>query len=159
MHIQWPKKYSPANCAVYVQNELQIPAPCERVWPWLIRADLWPQWYVNARNVEYQNQAERELRLGTQFRWKTFGVKVDSTVLEFVPFERIGWNAIGIGVDAYHAWLLEKNETGCLVLTEETQNGFLARIGHCLAPNRMHHYHQLWLESLQAQAQKVGVPN
>ena len=34
------------------------------------------------------------------FTWKTFGVRLESTVMEFVPGERIAWNALGVGVDA-----------------------------------------------------------
>jgi hypothetical protein len=75
-------------------------------------------------------------------------------VREFEPLERLAWSARGIGVDAYHAWLFEPNN----VLTEETQNGFLARLGSLAMPNRMHKYHQIWLENLSEKA-LTGLPS
>ncbi|MGB5987855.1 MAG: hypothetical protein WBG37_21290 [Desulfobacterales bacterium] len=43
------------------------------------------------------------------------------------------------------------------MLTEETQHGWAARLGNLLAPNRMHKFHQLWLEGLEIQA-SAGLP-
>jgi len=98
------------------------------------------------------------LRLGTTFRWTTFGVTIVSRVEEFALGERIAWNARGTGVDAYHAWLIEKTEKGCRVLTEETQNGWAARLGKLFMPSRMQKYHQIWLEGLERQARGGGPP-
>jgi uncharacterized protein YndB with AHSA1/START domain len=148
--IKYPEQYQPARTAVFVSNSLKMEAPPETVWAWLVRADLWSSWYPNARNMSLEKG--ESLKFGTRFRWKTFSVTVDSVVEEFVPGERIAWTAKGIGVDAYHAWLIEKRSDGCFVLTEETQNGWLARIGNLLMPNRMHSFHQIWLEGLQKQA-------
>jgi hypothetical protein len=50
-------------------------------------------------------------------------VTIDSTVLH----ERLAWDAHCNGVHAYHAWAFEKRDGGVYVLTEEMQNGWLAR--------------------------------
>jgi hypothetical protein len=72
-------------------------------------------------------------------------------VLEFEPYSRIAWDAQGIGIDAYHAWLLTPLADGSTrVLTQETQNGWRARLGKVLMPKRMQSMHQMWLESLKA---------
>ena len=134
-------------------NELTIPAPCEHVWSCLIRAPLWPTWYPNASNVRLLDNPQSELRLGTMFTWRTFGVPLRSTVQEFVPQERLAWTAHGIGVDAYHAWLLLPRSAGTHVITEETQYGVLARMQKIFLPGRMKRGHQLWLENLSAKAQ------
>jgi hypothetical protein len=157
MGIRWPEEYAPANTAVFVSNQLEMNVPAAGVWEWLIRADLWPEWYTNSKNATYLEPSEGPLRLGTTFRWTTFGVTIVSRVTEFAPCERIAWNARGTGVDAYHAWLIEKTEKGCRVLTEETQNGWAARLGKMLMPSRMGKYHQIWLEGLGRQA-RGGVP-
>lgn len=47
---------------------------------------------------------------------------------------------------AYHAWAFEKKDGGVYVLTEETQNGRLARLGALVTPDRMLKWHQRWLE-------------
>jgi hypothetical protein len=57
---------------------------------------LWPSWYPNSSNVRIKNQTQPDLRLGTEFRWKTFGVTIDFTVLEFVRHER--WHSVGLCV-------------------------------------------------------------
>jgi uncharacterized protein YndB with AHSA1/START domain len=148
--VQWPPHYAPGNTPVHVRNELAMQAAPEAVWAWLVRARDWPRWYMNSARVEYLNSDAQDLALDTQFRWKTFGVTCKSTVLEWVPGQRIAWDAHGVGVDAYHAWVLSPTKGGgCHVLTEETQHGWLARLGNLLLPDRMHKYHQIWLEGLR----------
>ena len=93
-----------------------------------------------------------DLELGAKFRWTTFGVRLDSKVEEFVPRERLAWSARATGIDAYHAWLIEPRASGCYVLTEETQNGWLAALSNMLRPKNMSTQHQNWLESLQHKA-------
>jgi uncharacterized protein YndB with AHSA1/START domain len=156
--IRYPERYDPSRTRVHVVNERVVTAPCERVWAWLVRADLWPSWYPNSSGVRIESPAAAlELALGTKFRWTTFGVTLDSVVEEFVPRERIAWTAKAYGVDAYHAWLLEPVPQGCRVLTEETQHGWLAALSDRVMPNRMRKGHDLWLERLQQQAAE-GLP-
>jgi uncharacterized protein YndB with AHSA1/START domain len=150
--VRWPPRYAPDRASVHVHNTIEVDAPIEAVWRWLIRAQHWPDWYVNASNVTFLEGTPPDLSGGARFRWTTFGVRLDSTVLEFVPFERIAWDARGIGVDAYHAWVLSSVPGGTHVLTEETQHGWLARLSHVVMPGRMHKYHQIWLEGLRAKA-------
>jgi hypothetical protein len=157
VQVKWPPHYAPGNSPVHVRNELAMPVAPEVVWAWLIRAKRWPWWYKNSANVKFLQGRPPDLAPGTRFRWKTFGVTIESTVLEFVPGERIAWDAHSLGVDAYHAWVLQRTAQGCHVLTEETQRGWLARLGDLLMPRRMYKHHQLWLESLRNQAAK-GLP-
>ena len=74
--IKWPERYHPSRAPIHVVNELTIPASCEQVWAWLIRAPLWPSWYPNSSDVRLVDRPITELRLGTMFTWRTFGVKV-----------------------------------------------------------------------------------
>lgn len=134
-----------------MRNELDMPVSPEAVWAWLVRAQLWPTWYPNSRDVVVEGGGP-DLKAGSKFRWKTFGVTLDSVVEEFVPPERIAWSARAMGVDAYHAWLVERRPSGCHVLTEETQNGLLASISNAVRPNNMSKHHQVWLENLLAKA-------
>jgi hypothetical protein len=152
--IVWPNRYEPANCPVHVRNELAMTSKPEIVWEWLIRAKLWPTWYPNSANVQFLSGEPSDLGLNTRFRWRTFGVTLESTVLEFVPFERLGWDAHGRGFDGYHAWLITKTSEGCNVVTEETQRGFAARLQKVLAPKRMEKQHQIWLQNLSDNAAK-----
>ena len=156
--INYPDEFDPKRASVFVRNELEMTVAPEAVWAWLVRADLWSTWYPNAADMSIEGGTGSELSNGTRFRWRTFGVTIDSTVREFVPFERIAWDGHALGVHVYHAWLIEKRDTGCRVLTEETQNGVLTRLGHLLTPQRMSKFHQIWLEQLHRQAREGAPP-
>ena len=123
---------------MFVSNEITIPAAPEVVWAWLLRAELWPTWYANSTDIHLLSHAGPDLRDRSRFRWKTFSAKITSKVLEFEPCTRLAWDAHGIGVSAYHAWLLKPVGRGAThVLTEERQTGWRARMGKMLTPNRM----------------------
>ena len=157
--VRWPARYSPEIAPVHVRNELEMEAPPDAVWAWLVRAQLWPAWYENAANVTFLEGSPPDLDPGERFRWKTFGVTLESKVLEFVPGERIAWDARGPGVDAYHAWVITKTPRGSHVLTEESQHGWLARLSSAVMPQRMFRYHQIWLEALRQKAAGGPPPN
>jgi hypothetical protein len=137
---------------VHVVNSIDIAASPSVVWTHLVRAPDWPTWYANASNVVIDGGGT-DLAPRTRFRWRTFGVGLKTTVFEWVENERIAWLALSTGVRAYHAWLIVPTETGCRVITEETQHGFVARAGRMLFPNRMHDWHQKWLEGLKARSE------
>jgi len=155
--ILWPARYEPANCPVHVRNELAMASYPEAVWAWLIRAQLWPTWYPNSVNIRFLSGQPPDLALGTRFRWKTFGVTIESEVKEFVPYERLAWDGHGSGLDVYHAWLVIRTNQGCNVITEETQRGLLPRLLNLLAPKRVEKQHQVWLEKLKDSAAR-GMP-
>lgn len=156
--IRWPERYHPSKAPIHVRNELSITAPPETVWAWMIRAPLWPSWYPNSANVRILEGMSPDLASGTRFRWKTFGVTIESSVKEFVPYERLAWDAHATGLDVYHAWLITKTPEGCHVLTEETQYGWLARLGTIFTPGRMHKLHQVWLDRLAEKASSGPPP-
>ena len=151
--INYPAEYDPSNCPVFVRNEIEINASPERVWFWLTNATTWSDWYFNASKMEILDQADNHLLANTKFNWKTFGFSLQSQVKEFVPFERLAWDAKGTGIVAYHAWLIVPTENGCKVITEETQQGWLGRLGKLVLPNRMYDFHQIWLEGLKAKSE------
>jgi uncharacterized protein YndB with AHSA1/START domain len=155
--VRWPDHFAPENSPVHVRNELEILASVEATWACLIRAQLWPTWYSNSANVRFHQRPGPDLAAGTYFRWKTFGVTLESKVEELVPLERIAWCAHACGIDAYHAWVLRATPQGCHVLTEETQHGVLARLQKLFLPNRMYRGHEKWLQGLASQAGK-GLP-
>ncbi len=158
--VRWPEQYLPANCSVFAHNEIIIAATPEQIWPWLLRADNWPRWYTNARNVHFLSHTGPDLRDRSRFRWKTFGATITSKVLEFLPPSRLAWDAHGIGINAYHAWVLTPLFDGRThVMMEETQNGWRARLSKMLRPNRLAEKHQLWLESLSRQVLSGVSPN
>ena len=140
-----------------MHNELEIPAAPRAVWAWLVRAELWPTWYPNSKGVEVEGGVA-DLTPGATFRWTTFGVRLSSKVEEFVPCERLAWSARAAGIRAYHVWLIEERQPGCFVVTEEAQNGLLARLSNALRPDNMSRHHQNWLEGLRRRATEGPPP-
>lgn len=149
--IKWPEDFAPSKTQVHVHNELDIEAPRETIWAWLVKATLWPTWYSNSSNVKIEGGGT-DLKANSKFTWRTFGVNLSSRVQEYEPPERIAWSASGTGVRAYHAFLIQKTPTGSHVITEENQKGAVARLSNAVRPNNMSRYHQLWLEALRSKA-------
>lgn len=155
--INWPPHYDPKNSPVHVRNELNMAAPQKQIWHWLVRATIWSRWYPNCKWLRITEGTGPDLQLETQFTWKTFGVVIRSTILEYEPYVRIAWDGHALGIDVYHAWLLTPSGSTCHVLTEETQHGWLARLSHTVLPNRMYQHHQNWLVEMEYMA-RTGCP-
>lgn len=103
--------------------------------------------------MQILNQKDNCLLAGTKFTWRTFGANLSSEVKEYIPYQRLAWEAKGMGILAYHAWLIIPNQNGCKVITEETQRGFVCRLQNIFMPKRTHKYHQVWLEGLKRKAE------
>ena len=146
--IRWPDEHRPEVSSLHAINELQMAAPRENVWAWLIRPDLWPSYYSNSRFVRHKEGAWPEVALYTRFRWVTFGVIVTSEIVEFEPQERIAWAAKELGAGGHHAWVLTERDGGTFVRTEETQRGWGMVIAKPVMSRLMVKQHQKWLEGL-----------
>jgi uncharacterized protein YndB with AHSA1/START domain len=147
--INWPAEFEPESDTVHVHNEIDLDVPPERVWERLIRATLWPCWYSNSKRVRILKGPRLKLALGTRFHWWTFRIPITSQVLEFVPYERLAWDAKGPFMFAHHAWLITPTSKGCHVVTEERQHGLFARLHSRFWPHDMYDKHQIWLEGLR----------
>jgi hypothetical protein len=79
-------------------------------------------------------------------------------VTECEPGRRLAWSTVvdgdETGSSAYHGWVITPTDTGCHVLTEETQQGpfFLELIGR-KHPGALYRYHQEWVENLARAAE------
>jgi Polyketide cyclase / dehydrase and lipid transport len=123
--VQWPTGYSPRNADLFTHDEVVIHASHSTVWNYLVAAEQWPSWYSNSHNVKILN-SEHILRPGSTFTWTTFGVRLQSTVAEFVRTKRLGWYNMhldGSGIRSYHAWLLIPVAEGCRLISESTELG------------------------------------
>ena len=132
-----------------MRNEIFISAKKEKIWFWLTNATSWPSWYPNSSNIKIINQPEVRLLKNTTFKWRTFNTNIRSQVKEFVPNEILAWEAIGIGLKAYHSWRIVSDSDGCHVITEETQNGWLPTLFSLFIKKGLLKQHQIWLEGLK----------
>jgi hypothetical protein len=145
--VAFPEGKRREQSPVYTRNELFIASPAERIFAALIRAADWPSYYGNAKDIEIEGGGP-DLALGTKFHWTTFGVRVHTTIEEFVLNRRLAWSGHGLGSTAYHGWLIEPKEGGCLVTTEETQQGFIPSVGRVFLRGGLLKWHQRWLGGL-----------
>jgi len=154
--ILWPPDLDPAVASFHVRNELQTELAPERIWPWLVRAERWPELYAGASHVRTPSAT---LAMGTRFTWRTLGVSVTTVVEELVPNERLAWRGTGIlGTRAYHVWVLERRGTGAYLVTEETQRGFIPSLFRARLKRTLLDQHQRWLEGL-VWAAALGSPD
>lgn len=148
-YIHWPDGFNPDNADLFAHNAIVIDAPAERIWPKLIDAAAWPTWYSNARDVVV-NGPSGKLGQDVTFTWTTFGLKIASTVAEFVLRTRIGWYGTGDQLRAYHTWLLvPRAGDSTYVVMEEIGMGPGARHLAQTNPGHMHRGHDLWNISLK----------
>src|SRR5271155_3846062 len=116
VNIHWPDGYDPGHADLFAHNTIVIDALAETIWAKLIAAVAWPTWYSNASDVVV-NHPSGVLGDGVTFDWTTFGLKIASTVAEYVPHTRIGWDGTGGQLLAYPTWLLiPRNGTSTYVV-------------------------------------------
>jgi uncharacterized protein YndB with AHSA1/START domain len=156
--IRWPAEYAPEGAPLHAVNELRMSAPRERVFAWLSRPDLWPSFYGNAWRVRHLEGPWPEVKLGSKFRWITFGAMITSEIVEYEPPDRLAWDAHAPGSHGYHGWAIQKWPDGCYVVTEETQRGWGINIARFGLKPLMVRYHQKWLEGLARVAAEGDPP-
>ncbi len=145
----WPARFNPMTDAVFSYNEIFLPGVTpNEVFEVLISAKNWPNFYPNAEAV--QLPTGEKLQAGMKFVWRTFATTQQSTVELFEPNQALGWTAESLGVHAFHRWILEPQNNGTRVITEECQNGFGATLAQTMMNPSLHATHQLWLEQLQS---------
>ena len=159
-HVIWPPQYDPKISAIYALNDIDVQAPPEVVWKLLVDAENWVSYFPAENQVKLLN-GEPELVLGTTWTRVTVGFPMSLVVTEYEPFRRLGWSTTvdgdETGSSAYHGWVITPTETGCHVLTEETQQGpfFLEELGR-KHPGALYRYHQEWVEQLARAAEAVA---
>ena len=143
--VRWPPGYDPASAKLFSHNELLIPVSCERAFRRLTDAESWPTWLVFAKDVQTVDHAP--LGKGSTFSWRIFGNMIQSRVEEYEPNRQIGW--LHLASRYYQAWLLQPENNGCHITTEEIGIGDPAAHAAAIGDVRTHRAHDLWLASLQ----------
>jgi uncharacterized protein YndB with AHSA1/START domain len=152
--IHWPDGYAPEQADLFSHNELLIHASCKTVWNRIVDAGAWPRWYPNASDVHIVG-ADETLGKNTVFRWTTFKLPLESKVIEFVPYSRLGWYGYAPGAGPspqlgfYHSWLLAPTGDACRVTMDEVGRGKDAAHIRSTDESLMHRGHNLWLATLK----------
>jgi hypothetical protein len=149
---EWPAGLTPKSAAVFTHNELSTSVSADSLWPIIIRATTWPDWYPQARDVRTAD-GQPDLHLGSTFRWKTLGVSVTSEVVEFEPARSLAWTARGALSHGFHRFDFTPIEGGgCLISTEEVQAGIGPRLIAGRLKRELLRFHQSWLDGLVKRA-------
>lgn len=149
--IHWPEEFHPSKASFYIHNQIEIQAPPEVVWAILIDASKWPDWYEGAKNVKVEGGGK--LQPNRVFGWETMGMSFNSRVQEFVPGERLSWLSEKKQIQGYHAWYIEPTRQGCLLVTDEAQNGWLTFFEKVFQPNKLIKLHNTWLIEIKRKAE------
>lgn len=152
--ITWPAAYEPTRSKFYVHNELEIAAPPEAVWAILVDALKWESWYEGAKDVALQ-RGDTLLQAGAVFQWQTMGLKFRSTIKEYEPNRLLAWESVRKSIQGYHVWLLVPTATGCKVVTDESQNGWLTFFEKLFQRNKLRKLHDIWLLELKKRAEET----
>lgn len=154
--IQWPEKFNPKLSDFYVHNEIEINATPQQVWLLLIEAKQWINWYDGIQNIKFEDSTQQDLAKDSKVFWNSMGQSLNNTVTEFVPYERLAWTFEEANIQGHHAWLIIPTETGCKVITDESQTGKLAKLQKIFLPRKLMKQHDKWLRLLKKEAEKYN---
>ena len=109
---------------VIARSEIEIAAPPERVWELVTDIGRWPEWDPGVGSAAL----EGPLAPGSTFRWKAGPGTIVSTLRHVDPPREVGWTGKTMGIAGVHAFRLEPSGVGTRVVSEESWNGFPARL-------------------------------
>jgi uncharacterized protein YndB with AHSA1/START domain len=104
--------------------EIEVAASPQTVWEVLGDIESWPTWNPDVRKMALSG----EVAPGSQFRWKAGGVTISSVIEAVDPPGLIGWTGRTIGLMACHVYRFEPRGEGTFVSTEESYDGWAARL-------------------------------
>jgi hypothetical protein len=151
--IIWPSAYNPSKSKFYVHNEIEVSASPETVWAFLIDALKWQSWYVGAKNVSFTNSTDTVLNSSSAFKWQTMGLKFTTSVKQFESNRLLAWESVKKSIQGYHIWLSVPIDKGCMVITDESQNGWLSFFENTFQRNKLKKLHEVWLAALKKKSE------
>lgn len=134
---------------VVTRKEVFIAAQPQVVWKIHTAVNDWNRWQPGIA----QARLDGPLQVGSVFQWKAGGLTITATVQEVEPNARLGWTGRALGTQARHIWILKPHRDGTLLTTEESMDGWLARIMNVAMPAFLDQSLHAWLDSLKQQAE------
>ena len=133
---------------IEVRNETTIAAPAGPVWDLLTDVGVWPSWYRACRWVRVERAGDDGRAVW--FRWKAHPIELRSTVLVRERPHRFVIVAEGLGVRATRTFTLRPalDGRGTLVISHETQDGWLPWLGRLVLARRLHAANQAMFADL-----------
>lgn len=126
-------------------KELFIQATPAAVWQRLAAIGSYSQWLPGADEVKL----EGPVAPGSTFALKSGSLTWHATLRVVEPERRIEWTGTTLGMRAIHRWELQPQGEGTLAITEESLEGWLARVLKLRQPKFLDETLVVWLEGLK----------
>jgi uncharacterized protein YndB with AHSA1/START domain len=135
-----------------VEVERIIRAPLETLWNLHIDIDGWPRWNRHISSAQLRGP----IGAGGTFDWETEGLKITSTIREYVPMRRIAWTGTAGGIEARHLWTFTpRTEHAVVVHTAESWDGDPVRADAAGMRAALDGSLQAWLTALESESERV----
>lgn len=141
------------NAPANARSEIEIKASPEVVWDVLTDFPNWPSWNHSVQSVKGGESVSK----GTEFKWKTGGTTIRSTVQEVERPTRIVWTGRLMSIKAVHAWHIVPQAGRTLVRTEESFEGAVARLFKKSLQRTLEESLSAGLKDLKAEAERRPV--
>ena len=141
---------------VITHDEITIKAPLTTIWSIQTDIDRWPSWQPEVTAAHLVSSA---FGVGSEFRWRTAGLDITSTVQEVEPLRRIVWGGPAQGIVAIHVWTFEQQADGVLVQTAESWEGEPVDAQTETLQQALDESLRQWLENLKRTAEARVTPS
>ena len=105
-------------------SEIEIAADQDAVWDVLTDFEGWPTWNPDVKALSIDG----DVSPGTNFKWKSGPASITSTIQRVERPRLIAWTGKTFGMSAIHVYRLDVRDGGTVVHTEESFEGWLARL-------------------------------
>jgi uncharacterized protein YndB with AHSA1/START domain len=134
------------------RQQVLINASPEKVWQLLSDINHWSAWQPGISSAVLDGA----LIPGSIFRWKSGGTRIVSQLQEVEPHRRLGWTGKAMGAIAKHLWILEPQNGGVLVRTEESFEGWVVVLLRGMMQKTLDTSLQAWLAQLKKTAESIA---
>ena len=135
---------------VTASHKIIINAPQEIIWNILTNDNSWSEWHPDISKANL----EGEFAPNSEFKWKSGGFGIVSTVREVTPRSHIAWTGKAFGAKAVHIWNLTAHDNSVLVETKESFEGWLVNLMKGSMKKTLDSALAVWLESLKKKAER-----
>ena len=132
------------------QKQIFIEAAPQIVWKVHTDVSNWSRWQHGIMECKL----EGPIAVGSVFRWKSSGLNVVSTIEVIEAHREIAWTGRALGARAMHVWKLTPQNSGTLVTTEESMEGWSIKFLKLINPKFLDNSLDNWLKDLKAEVEK-----
>jgi len=113
-----------ADAPVITKKSIVINVPIEKVWKIFCDVDNWNVWQKEIVSPKING----EFIAGTNFKWKSNGLNITSTLQTVEANKIVGWTGPAFGSFAIHTWYFTEQNGKTTVQVEESMEGWLVKL-------------------------------